>query len=566
MDFIHNFRNFSSNIVFAILGLASIYLIDIIIKYISIERFYLINSYPFVYLLAFVILFVFSFISNKKIYFYIICIISFILFCETLYLQYFGRFIPQQQINDLFTEYAEIQLELIHEPLLVLYALIPAILNFLLFMLISRMTPGRSAFPYAGQMLIFMQILFCIWTFFYEEKININPQTLFINTYINAIHAFTMYVSHELPMSLSLTDKKIDYYLTDTPKVRETFDNSPRNIIFVMGESLGFDHMSVYGYHRDTTPFMNQLKGSDNAIFMKGISSSAKTSITVPYLLNMIKRPNGVKQILSYRTNLFRMAKGNKFKTHYVTSTNINYLKSFINYMGIKFIDNFVDHYTITGKDNIMDEVNVDYLQKINLSDSNFVVLHMRGSHTPYTARYTDEFSRYPVHDKFSFREKRTNSYDNSVLYTDYIIEKIYAYLKNNTDIPTYIVFTSDHGESLGKDGIYGHVNNDIPIVIRVPIIIISVNNADLSSIRKMQQIAINEDVMNHYEMSKLVGWMLGYDIQLSTEQHGGYFVNGNRLDGSSGNMKLIFNEKNELIDPLTGKLYAMPGYDNIAY
>ena len=559
------FKLFYLNFTFALLGLVSIYLVDVVIKLISIERFYLINSYPYSYIPAFIILLIFSLVKSRKIFIYAVCIISLVLFCESLYLQYFGRFIPQQQINDLFSEYAEIQLELLHEPILVIKALVPAILNFLLFMGISWITRQRAEFSYAGRLLIIIQILFCIWIYFYESRININPQTIFINTYINAVHAFTMYISHEIPMSLSLKGDKTDYFLADAPVNRDKKERTPANIIFVMGESLGLDHMSVYGYRKSTTPFLDSLKGDDNAIFLKGISSSAKTSISVPYILNMIKRPNGVRQILSYKTNLFRLARENDFKTYYVTSTNINYLRSFINYMGIKYIDNFVDHYSSLGHDNILDEVNVDYLAQVDFTENNFIVLHMRGSHTPYVERYTKEFARYPVNDQLSYRENRVNSYDNSVLYTDYVIRKIYSFLDNNTSTPAYIVFTSDHGESLGKNGIYGHVNNDIPIVIRVPIIIISVNGADLSFIREMQAEAIDRNIMNHYEMSKLMAWMLGYDINLSTEQGDGYFVNGNRLDGSGGIIKLQFNEHNMLTDPVTGRVYAQPGNDNIA-
>jgi glucan phosphoethanolaminetransferase (alkaline phosphatase superfamily) len=44
--------------------------------------------------------------------------------------------------------------------------------------------------------------------------------------------------------------------------------------------------------------------------------------------------------------------------------------------------------------------------------------------------------------------------YDNSILYTDYILSSIIAKLGTSNAI---LFFTSDHGESLGENGMYGH-------------------------------------------------------------------------------------------------------------
>jgi glucan phosphoethanolaminetransferase (alkaline phosphatase superfamily) len=43
------------------------------------------------------------------------------------------------------------------------------------------------------------------------------------------------------------------------------------------------------------------------------------------------------------------------------------------------------------------------------------------------------------------------------VLYTDYFLSEVIKYLKENSKKPTYIVFTSDHGELLHEHGRNGH-------------------------------------------------------------------------------------------------------------
>lgn len=50
------------------------------------------------------------------------------------------------------------------------------------------------------------------------------------------------------------------------------------------------------------------------------------------------------------------------------------------------------------------------------------------------------------------------NTYDNTVLYVDYIVDKAINILKAHQDkFTTSLVYLSDHGESLGENGVYLH-------------------------------------------------------------------------------------------------------------
>ncbi|HKK15580.1 MAG TPA: phosphoethanolamine transferase [Gammaproteobacteria bacterium] len=544
------------NLVFSLLSLAVVILIDILVKTIGLDRFALVNSYPVSYLILFLVFMLVSFIQNKRVFFFSMVIVSVLILFEAIYMQYFGRFIPQQQINDLFYEYDEIYPVITVQTRLVMLALIPAILNLILFVSISRMTSNRIGFPHAGTTLVLLFLCFSLWVYNYQDKVNVAPQPIFLNTYLSMVHTSTMYLTHELPRTFSLVENITEPYVADTPKILQHHHSKPVNIVFIMGESLGSDHMSVYGYSRQTTPFLEKISSRRDVVIKKGIAASAKTSISVPHIVNMIKKPDGMQQILSDRTNLFRLARENNMITHYVTATNIHFLKSFINYMGVRYIDRFIDLNPDREVDNLMDEVVVDYLENVDFSRSNFVMLHMRGSHTPYRKRYTEAFARYPVDRDLPFRQKEINAYDNSVLYTDYVIKKTFRFLKNATKNPAYLVFTSDHGESLGENGIWGHLNNRIPTVIRVPAVIIAVNNADLSFVDEMVNTAVNREIINQFELSKLVSRMMGYDTPVSSVQGEGYYVNGERLDGSSGFLRLVVNKNHELIDPASGNQY----------
>lgn len=101
------------------------------------------------------------------------------------------------------------------------------------------------------------------------------------------------------------------------------------------------------------------------------------------------------------------------------------------------------------------------------------VALHMAGSHGPsYHNRYPREFAHFQpecLSDDVRGCDDRsiTNSYDNSVLYTDHVLARVIDILRAHTEYASALLFTSDHGESLGENGIYMH-GTPYPIAPRV--------------------------------------------------------------------------------------------------
>ena len=92
------------------------------------------------------------------------------------------------------------------------------------------------------------------------------------------------------------------------------------------------------------------------------------------------------------------------------------------------------------------------------------IVLHQMGNHGPaYYKRYPAAFERFTPTCQTNqldecTNEEISNAYDNTVLYTDYFLQKVISLLKDNTSrFETAMVYMSDHGESLGEYGIYLH-------------------------------------------------------------------------------------------------------------
>jgi lipid A ethanolaminephosphotransferase len=101
------------------------------------------------------------------------------------------------------------------------------------------------------------------------------------------------------------------------------------------------------------------------------------------------------------------------------------------------------------------------------------VVLHMKGSHGPaYYLRYPLQFELFtPVCKTAELasceRKAVINAYDNSIRYTDHVLaEAIHLLQRNTRRFDTALLYVSDHGESLGENGVYLH---GLPYVIAPP-------------------------------------------------------------------------------------------------
>lgn len=372
-------------------------------------------------------------------------------------------------------------------------------------------------------------------------------QDIQANPVMNAYKACSYFLAKTLIQTIKGTDRLEQPVM---PALKKRVVNPKFNVIFVMGESLTDRHMSLYGYTRNTTPYLSALRNQENVLIENGISAGVATSISLPTFFNMVNKPSGVEQITTKARNLFKLAKMNGFTTYFTSVQSADDLRFVKPNLGISYIDHFADssYFGAGYRHNILDYHLFDYLQTINLSKPSFIVLHQRGSHAPYNKRYPKQFAIFKSGAHASLQTTEVNAYDNSVRYTDFILKEIIRYVHAHTKLPTYIVFTSDHGESLGYHGVFGHTNLYIPQEHNVPIVIIGLHGASLAFIVKAQRHDINRHYMSHYELSKIVADMLGYRVPDLLDQTDGYYVNGDDLHGTAGYLHLHW--KNKQISP----------------
>jgi lipid A ethanolaminephosphotransferase len=103
--------------------------------------------------------------------------------------------------------------------------------------------------------------------------------------------------------------------------------------------------------------------------------------------------------------------------------------------------------------------------ETIENSTSNkvLIVLHTSTSHGPeYNKKYPKEFEKFtPVCTSVELahctQQELINAYDNTIVYTDYLLHNVIEQLQAVTAYETCLLFVSDHGESLGENGLYMH-------------------------------------------------------------------------------------------------------------
>ena len=93
------------------------------------------------------------------------------------------------------------------------------------------------------------------------------------------------------------------------------------------------------------------------------------------------------------------------------------------------------------------DEILLKFFERVDPNEKNFIVFHLMGSHIYYNSRYPRRFKKWVTSDGTGMM-LAAPSYANTILYTDFVLSRIFDYAKANLNLQTMIYF-SDHGEDL---------------------------------------------------------------------------------------------------------------------
>lgn len=294
---------------------------------------------------------------------------------------------------------------------------------------------------------------------------------------------------------------------------------TPQNIILILGESLRFDHLSLFDYQRKTTPFLDSLKNHPNFAYKKAVSSGVTTSTSIPMFFNLVREPGNLSLLQNKIANLFRLAKENNYKTFWLSSQELALIQD----VASNFIDQAVTSNSLVTRKN-RDEHILSLFKDLDLGEKNFIVIHQRTPHEPYEKQYKHRKEQFEI-DDVNVRDRKAraiNTYDNAVRFYDFLIQETFQIAQQKFSKDFYIMFTSDHGELLGEDGLYGHNHLSLSCSL-VPFWI-------YGDLKRVQNHLENRAFLNHYQIGILVADLLGYNIHNPNDDNKTYYIHGNGI------------------------------------
>lgn len=330
---------------------------------------------------------------------------------------------------------------------------------------------------YATKMqLIMIPLLFILLVglFFYRAKEfrgNLNSRwAARIAVFLFVVANLSLLEGMALP-SLIMNTRKV--YAQELEKFREElnkrkigeveFDASKEKgkelYVVVIGESLNKNHMSLYGYHRNTTPHLDSLHNLGELV--KCENAISNHTHTVPVLTQALTTANQLNGEAYFGSlSILDILEKADFDTYWL-SNQVSY-GEWDN--PISVLADRAD-YRVNINSNIGTVTNTDFydeklVQKLDeiveseLKKNTVVFIHVMGSHGAYENRYPEEYNRYkgPL-DAHAFGSnkywaKNVNAYDNSVLYSDKLLADVFESVKKHDNLSACLFF-SDHSEDV---------------------------------------------------------------------------------------------------------------------
>lgn len=231
-----------------------------------------------------------------------------------------------------------------------------------------------------------------------------------------------------------------------------TVKNNEKSVmVLVIGESARSGNFSLYGYEKNTNPLLSKI---ENLQHYRAESCATYTTAGTKCILEHKNTSELYETLPNY---LYRNQIEVIWRTTNWGAPNLS-IQNFQNKEDLR------SEYKIEKE--VYDEVLIyDLKEKILASNKNkvLVILHSSTSHGPtYYKKYPKEFEKFsPVCKSVELsnctQEELINAYDNTIIYTDFILNSLIGELKKLEDYKSSMIFISDHGESLGEYSLYMH-------------------------------------------------------------------------------------------------------------
>lgn len=291
--------------------------------------------------------------------------------------------------------------------------------------------------------------------------LSISQQKVLYKNYVKypvvSFNAFFRTLADYTKMAASTPDKEREP-VESIPAVQRPANN----IIFVIDESVRGDHLSLNGYARKTTPYLESL-ASKGILQNWGIATSVTTcsessNLVLVTGLKVQDLPD-VEDKAHKAPLIFQYAKAMGYRTYYLDG-QMNVLWN-LKPTDMKYVDewwNLNRFLEISNNREKVDFATAETARKIvETSTGNFIWVIKSGMHFPYYKRFPEneaEWTPFFASDRGGEKvpDQLANSYDNAIKYN---LDGFFQNLIPDSKLPanTVVFYTSDHGETVGQDG-----------------------------------------------------------------------------------------------------------------
>lgn len=243
----------------------------------------------------------------------------------------------------------------------------------------------------------------------------------------------------------------------------------PRTYVFIVGESANRNHLSLYGYKRNTTPKLEAMR-DELAVFEDVISPDTHTIPSLRKVLLFSELQKGDTILTS--PSVLTLLNSAGFTTYWISNQAVNVEGA----TGVRLFAedakqvSFLNMARDEGRSVSYDSVLLPELEKILGSsvERKAIFIHLMGSHLTYALRYPPEFGVFSSTDDIPTKPWRTesekqyvNTYDNSIRYTDHIVSSVINAVKRKGG-DAFVVYFSDHGQEVyDTRPVRGQIAND---------------------------------------------------------------------------------------------------------
>ncbi|MBU1855027.1 MAG: sulfatase-like hydrolase/transferase [Nanoarchaeota archaeon] len=255
-----------------------------------------------------------------------------------------------------------------------------------------------------------------------------------------------------------------EFYFSDVTPKKPIKNTGNLNIVFIVLDTVRPDHLSAYGYERETSPNIDEL-AKEGTLFTNAFTVIPYTTSSHISMMTSLypfvyqprmpgAQPTGVAILEDNHLTLAEILRGNGYNTAAFISVSMMSPASGLN-------DGFEVYNYSQGvrRGNETTKVALEWLEQ-NYDEKFFLWVHLYDPHDPYNPPepFDELFQDYELRydnislSDFTAMKQAIANYDEDIRFGDSHVGLLLDKIKElGIDNNTLIVFTSDHGEQFGE-------------------------------------------------------------------------------------------------------------------